>query len=291
MSTIQPRFVVTGATGQLGQLVVAALARRTDPASIVAAVRDPARAAGLFPAGVTIHEADYDRSETLDAAFAGAERVLLISSNAVSARLPQHRNAIEAARRAGVARLLYTSVLHADGSKLGLAEEHRQTEALIAESGLSHTLLRNGWYTENYAASIPAALQHGALIGAARDGEISGAARIDYAEAAAAALLDDTAADRVIHELAGDRAFTLAQFAAELSRQAGREIAYVDLPQAEFRSALIQAGLPDGFADLLSDSDAAAADGALHDASGELSQLIGRPTTSFGETIRAALKG
>ncbi|MEW5687231.1 MAG: NAD(P)H-binding protein [Pseudomonadota bacterium] len=285
----QPRLVVTGANGQLGQLVVAALARRTDPASIVAAVRDPARAATLLPAGVVIREADYDRPETLDAAFAGTDQVLLISSNAVGARLPQHRNAIEAAQRAGVGRLLYTSVLHADRSKLGLADEHRQTEALIADSGLAHTLLRNGWYTENYAASIPGALQHGAFIGAAREGKISGAARADYAEAAAVALLAQTGATRVIHELAGDAAFTLADFAAELSRQAGRQIPYADLTPADFEAALLQAGLPAPFAALLADSDAAAADGALHDDGGELSRLIGRPTTPFATTIAAAL--
>ncbi|PZQ60253.1 MAG: NAD(P)-dependent oxidoreductase [Phenylobacterium zucineum] len=287
----QPRFVVTGASGQLGQLVIEALARKAGPETIIAAVRDPARAAAALPAGVVIREADYDRPATLDAAFAGAEQVLLISSNAIGARLAQHRNAIDAARRAGAARILYTSVLHADRSKLGLAEEHRQTEALIADSGLAHTLLRNGWYIENYAASIPGALQHGAFIGAARNGRISGAARIDYAEAAAAALLAEDAAERVVHELAGEKAFTLAEFAAELSRQAGRQIPYADLTPADFEAALLQAGLPAPFAALLADSDAAAADGALHDDGGELSRLIGRPTTPFGETIAAALKG
>lgn len=287
----QPRFVVTGASGQLGQLVIEALARKAGPETIVAAVRDPARAAAALPAGVVIREADYDRPATLDAAFAGAEQVLLISSNAIGARLAQHRNAIDAAKRAGAARILYTSVLHADRSKLGLAEEHRQTEALIADSGLAHTLLRNGWYIENYAASIPGALQHGAFIGAARNGRISGAARIDYAEAAAAALLAEDAAERVVHELAGEKAFTLAEFAAELSRQAGRQIPYADLTPADFEAALLQAGLPAPFAALLANSDAAAADGALHDDGGELSRLIGRPTTPFGETIAAALKG
>lgn len=287
--TTTPRFFVTAAAGQLGRLAVAALAQRVGPAGVAAVVRDPARAAGLLPEGVAIRAGDYDRPETLDAAFAGAERVLLISSNAVGARVPQHRNAIDAAKRAGVARIAYTSVLHADTSALGLAEDHRQTEALIVGSGLPHSLLRNGWYSENYTAAIPAALAHGALIGSAGDGLISSAARIDYAEAAAVALIGDNA-PRVIHELAGDAAYTLADFAAELSKQAGRDIPYANLPEAEYRAALIGAGLPEPIAGLLANSDAAAAKGALFDDGGELGRLIGRPTTPLAASIAEALK-
>lgn len=285
-----PRFFVTGASGQLGRLVVAALAERAGPDAVAAIVRDPARAAGLFPEGVTVREGDYDQPETLAAAFAGAERLLLISSNAIGNRVAQHRNAIEAAKRAGVARIAYTSVLHADASTLGLAEEHRATEALVEASGIPFTLLRNGWYTENYAAAIPAALAHDALIGSAGEGRISSAARRDYADAAAVALLEDTG-ERVVHELAGDGSYTLAEFAAEISRQAGKAIPYIDLPEAEYRAALIGAGLPEPMAALLADSDAAAAQGALFDASGALARLIGRPTTPFAATIGETLAG
>ncbi|WCM27477.1 SDR family oxidoreductase [Sphingomonas sp. QA11] len=288
MSTT-PRFFVTGASGQLGRHVVAALAERAGPAAVAAIVRDPARAARLFPEGVAIREGDYDRPETLDAALAGAARVLLISSNALGARVAQHGKVIDAARRAGVERIAYTSVLHADVSALGLAEEHRRTEALVAASGLPFTLLRNGWYTENYTASIPSALQHGALIGSAGNGRISSAARADYAVAAAAALIDDTG-PRVVHELAGDTSYTLAGFAAELSRQAGRTIPYVDMPEADYRAALLGAGLPEGLAALLADSDSAAAHDALFDESHELARLIGRPTTPLAETIAEALR-
>ncbi|MFG1465425.1 NAD(P)H-binding protein [Xanthobacter sp. DSM 24535] len=284
-----PKYVVTGASGQLGRLVVADLATRVGAASVAAMVRDPARSAALFPEGVEVRQGDYDRPEALDAAFSGAERVLLISSNAIGARVAQHRKAIEAAKRARVARIAYTSVLHADTSTLGLAEEHRQTEALLVASGLAVTLLRNGWYTENYSASIPSALQHGAFLGSAGAGRISGAARADYAEAAALALIDDTA-DRVVHELAGDDAYTLAQFAAELSRQAGREIPYVDMPEAQYRAVLVSAGLPENLAALLADADAAAAGDALFDQSHVLSKLIGRPTTPFASVIADALK-
>jgi len=287
----KPRFAVTAASGQLGRLAVAALARRVGPEAVVAIVRDPVRAAGLFPADVTVRHGDYDRPETLEAAFAGVDRVLLISSNALGARVAQHRNAINAAKNAGVARIAYTSVLRTDSLQLDLAEEHRRTEALIAASGLAHTLLRNGWYTENYTASISPALQHGAFIGSARDGRISSAARIDYAEAAAIALTDDAAPARVLLELAGDQSFTLAEFAAELSRQAGREIPYVDLPEADYRAALAGAGLPEPLPGLLSACDAAAAKGALFDEGQQLSRLIGRATTPFAVTIAEALKG
>ena len=171
-------IVITGANGQLGRLVVQQLLQcGVAPGQIVAAVRSPAKAADLAALGLQLREADYNRPETLDSAFAGATQLLLISSSEVGQRLPQHRAVVEAARRAGVAHLAYTSLLHADRSPLGLAAEHVATEALIAASGLPHTLLRNGWYTENYLASVPAALQHGAFIGSAGEGRIASAAR------------------------------------------------------------------------------------------------------------------
>lgn len=281
-------YGVTGAAGQLGRRVVAALARRAPPASIVALVRDPAAAAGLFPEGVVVRQADYEQPATLEAAFAGIDRLLLISSNAVGQRMGQHRNVVEAAVAARVGRLAYTSLLRADTSPLGLADEHRATETVIAASGLDYTLLRNGWYTENYLAAVPSALQHGALIGAAGDGRIAGATRADYAEAAAAALVGDVGA-AVLLELAGDEAWTLHDFAAELSRQTGRTIPYVDMPEAGYREALVGAGVPEPFAALLANSDAGAARDGLFDSSRTLSRLIGRPTTSLATAMAAAL--
>ena len=285
-----PLYAVTGASGQLGQLVVAALAARVGAAAVVAIVRDPAKAAGLFPAGVVVRKGDYDQPQELLTAFDGIDRLLLISSNAIGARLPQHRNVITAAKQAGVSRIAYTSLLRADSSPLGLANEHRQTEAALAESGLAYSLLRNGWYTENYAASIPPALAHGAFIGSAKDGRIASAARADYAEAAAAALIGDQE-PRIVHELAGDFTYSLAEFAAELSRQSGKTVPYVDMPEADYRGALLGAGLPEGLAALLADSDAGAAKGALNDESHTLSRLIGRSTTPFATTIAEALRG
>ncbi len=283
-------IVVTGASGQLGRLVIQSLLRRQVPASqIVAAVRTPAKAADLAALGVQVRAADYTQPDTLDAALAGAEKVLLISSNEVGQRAPQHQNVIDAARRAGVNLLAYTSLLRADTSPLGLAAEHVATEEALKASGVPHVLLRNGWYTENYLASVAPALQHGAFIGSAGEGRIASAARADYAEAAAAALTLPDQAGRV-HELAGDSAYTLAELAAELSRQSGKTVPYVNLPEADYAAALVGAGLPEGFAALLADSDVGASRGALFDDSHQLSTLIGRATTPLAELMAVALK-
>jgi NAD(P)H dehydrogenase (quinone) len=286
-------IVITGANGQLGRLVIQQLLQRgVAPGQIVAAVRSPAKAADLAALGLQLREADYNRPETLDSAFAGATQLLLISSSEVGQRLPQHRAVIEAARRAGVAHLAYTSLLHADRSPLGLAAEHVATEALIAASGLPHTLLRNGWYTENYLASVPVALQHGAFIGSAGEGRIASATRADYAAAAAAVLTQpapSTAFARTVLELAGDGSYTLGELAAEISRRTGRSIPYVDLPQANFAAALKGAGLPGPLADLLADSDVGAAQGGLFDDGRQLSALIGRPTEPMAESLARVL--
>lgn len=281
-------IVVTGANGQLGQLVIQSLLRSVPASQIVAAVRQPAKAGALAALGVQVREADYNRPDTLDAAFAGADKVLLISSSEVGQRLPQHQNVIDAAVRAGVKLLAYTSLLKADTSPLGLAAEHLATERALKASGLPHVLLRNGWYTENYLASVPAALAHGALIGSAGEGRIASAARADYADAAEAVLTQADQAGKV-YELAGDSAYTLAELAAELSQATGKTIPYVNLPEADFKGALLQAGLPAPIAELLANSDAGAAQGGLYDGSGQLGRLIGRPTAALATQLRASL--
>ena len=290
-----PRFLVTGATGQLGALVIEALLKTTPAAEIAGMVRQgkdgaEARAGRLREQGVETRSADYDDLNSLKSAFAGVERLLFISSSAMDGRVPQHHNVVEAAKAAGVSLIAYTSVLHADRSPLGLAEDHRQTEALLAASGLPCVLLRNSWYTENYMASLPAALAHDALLGAAGEGRIASAARADYAAAAAAVLVSKEHQAGWTYELAGDEAYTLAELAAEVSRQTGREIAYKNMPEAEFKAALVGAGLPPSLAALLSDSDEGAAKGALFDDSGDLSRLIGRPTMPLAESVRQALQ-
>lgn len=283
-------YAVTGATGQLGRLVIDALLKRVAPGEIVAAVRNPAKAADLAALGIVVREADYNRPETLAAAFAGVRKALLVSSSEMGQRVSQHAAVISAAKTAGVALLAYTSVLRADTSPLALAADHRETESLLKASGVPYAVLRNGWYTENYTASIPPALQHGVLIGSAAEGRISSAARADYAQAAAEVLLaDDPQAGR-IYELAGDDSYTLAEFAAEISRQTGKPLPYQNLPEAAYAQALIGAGLPEPFAALIAQSDAAAAEGGLFDDGKALSRLIGRPTTPYADVIATALK-
>ncbi|WP_172201953.1 SDR family oxidoreductase [Niveibacterium sp. COAC-50] len=283
-------IVVTGASGQLGRLVInSLLARKVPAAQIVAAVRNPARAADLAALGVQVRAADYTQPATLDAAFKGADQVLLVSSSEVGQRFPQHKNVIDAAKRGGVKLLAYTSLLHADSSPLGLRDEHFATEQYLLEVGLPHVVLRNGWYTENYLASIPPAVQHGAYIGSAGEGRIASAARADYADAAAVVLTTPDQAGKV-YELAGDESYTLAEFAAELSRQTGKQIPYINMAEAEFKGALLGAGLPEPIAALLADSDTGASKGGLFDDSHTLSTLIGRPTASLAALMQAALK-
>jgi len=282
-------IAITGATGQLGRLVIEQLLKSVPASQIIAVVRSPEKAKDLAELGVEIRRGDYSQPDTLPAAFAGVEKLLLISSSEIGQRIAQHSAAIAAAKAANVKLLAYTSLLHADSSPLGLAVEHVATENALRDSGLPVVVLRNGWYTENYAASIAPALAHNAFIGSVGEGRISSAARVDYAAAAAAVLQLDNQAGKV-YELAGDDSYSLAEFSAEIARQSGKKVDYVNLPQAEFAKALVGAGLPEGFAQLLADSDAGAEKGGLFDDSHQLRQLIGHATTPYAEVIKASLK-
>lgn len=282
-------IAITGATGRLGRLTVQALLRRgVAPADIVAAARSPAKAGDLQALGVQVREADYDRPDTLRTAFTGVDRLLLISSTEVEGRLPRHRAVIDAATAADVSLLGYTSMLHADTSPARLAVEHRETEAAIRAAGVPAVLLRNGWYLENHLAGLPAALEHGAIPGAAGNGRFSSAAIADYGEAAAAALIADDQQGRT-YELAADETFDMAEFAAEASKRSGRDIAYNDLPASAYAELLTGAGLPADFAALVADADVAASRGALFDDSRTLSRLIGRPTKPWRAMVDDAV--
>lgn len=280
--------IVTGATGQLGRLVIEALLQKLPASEIAAVVRDPNKAADLAARGIEIRQADYDQPASLAAAFKQGEKLLLISANEVGRRVPQHQAVIDAAKRAGVSLLAYTSLLRADTNPLPLAAEHKETERLIKASGLPAVVLRNGWYTENYLAGVPTALQYGVVLGSAGEGRIASAARADYAAAAAAVLTQDDQAGRV-YELAGDEAYTLAELAGEITRQSGKTVAYQNMPEADFKAALLGAGLPDFLASLLAESDVGASKGGLYDDGRQLSRLIGRPTTPLADMVKAAL--
>jgi len=282
-------IVVTGATGNLGRLVIAALLKKVPAPSIVAAMRNAEKARNIAALGVKVRYADYNEPLTWDDILNGADKVLLISSSEVGQRARQHRSVIDAAKRAGVKLLAYTSVLRADTSPLGLAAEHKETEAMIRASGIPFTLLRNSWYTENYTAGISGILAQGAMYGCAGEGRVASASRVDYAEAAAAVLTADSQAG-LVYELAGDTAYTRAELAAEISRQSGKNIGYVNLPEAEYRNVLVKAGLPEPVAALLADSDTGVSKGALFDDGHQLNKLIGRPTTSLATVVAAAMK-
>ena len=282
-------LVVTGASGNLGRLVVTELLDRgTAPDQIVATARVPERLADLAALGVDVRRADYTDPQSLKDAFAGAERVMLVSSSEVGSRVEQHSNVIDAAAEAGVELLAYTSVLRADTSPLLLAAEHAATETLIVDSGLPYTFLRNSWYLENYTEQIAVALQNNAILGSAGTGKVSAASRADYAAAAAVVLTQD-GPHQDVYELAGDTAFTLGEYAARLAELSGQEVAYVDQPAAEYQAFLESVGVTAPFAAVLADSDHGLARGDLFDDSGTLSALIGRPTTGLDEAIRGAL--
>ncbi|WP_432699239.1 SDR family oxidoreductase [Kluyvera cryocrescens] len=281
-------IAITGATGQLGQHVVANLLNTTAASQLVAVVRNPAKAEALSQQGVNVRQADYGDEAALTKALQGVNKLLIISSSEVGQRAPQHRNIIRAAAAAGVKFIAYTSLLHADTSPLGLAEEHVATEKMLADSGIPYALLRNGWYTENYLASAPPALEHGVFIGAAGEGKIASATRADYAAAAARVMSEEGHAGKV-YELAGDNGWTLSELAAELAKQSGKKVVYQNLSEADFAAALKSVGLPDGLADMLADSDVGASKGGLFDDSHTLSQLIGRPTTALADSVKSIL--
>ena len=277
-------IAVTGATGHLGRLVVDKLKAKAAEA-IVALVRSPTNAGAL---GVAVREADYAKPATLKLALAGVDVLLFISSSEIRERATQHHNVIEAAKAADVKRIVYTSLLHADVSPMSLGVEHRATEAELKAAGIPHTVLRNGWYTENHTGSIGGALAGGAVIGSAGNGKFSCATRADYAEAAVTALVG-TGHDGKTYELAGDHAYSLSDFAAEISRQTGTTIPYKNLPVHEYATALVGFGLPEAIAKAVASWDADASDGALFDNGRQLSALIGRPTTPLSTTVAEAL--
>lgn len=274
-------IVVTGATGQLGRFVVSGL--REKGAQVVAGARNTA-----VDLGVEVREANYDRPETLDAALAGAEKVLLISGNEPGKRVPQHTAVIDAAVRAGVQHLVYTSAPHADTTELVLAPEHKATEEAIRASGLPFTFLRNGWYHENYQDNIIQAAKTGEVVGAAGNARVASAARKDFADAAVAVLTSEGHENKV-YELSGDVAWTFPEFAEEIADVAGKPVEYRDLSLEDYEKSLVAAGLPPETAGFVTALEGNIAAGVLAETSGDLSRLIGRPTTPLRATIKSVL--
>lgn len=276
---------ITGATGHLGRFTVAHLKEKTAAENIVALVRTPAKAADL---GIEARPFDYTKPEGLVEPLKGIDALLLISGNEIGQREIQHKNVINAAKEAGVQWILYTSLLHADTSSLSLAPEHVATEEAIKVSGIPYTILRNGWYTENYAASVPGAVKAGALVGSAGDGKISSAAREDFAEAAAVILTTEGHQGKV-YELSGDESYTLTDLAAEISKQTGKNIPYHNLSEADYTAVLVKAGFPAPLAAAFAGWDVAASKGDLYDDGKVLSKILGHPTTPLSEVVKRTL--
>jgi len=279
------KIAVTGATGQLGQFVVENLKTKTAKENIIALVRTPSKAKDL---GVEVREFDYSQTASQVNSLKGIDTMLLISSNEIGQRAVQHRNVINSAKEAGVKWIVYTSLLHADTSTLSLASEHLETEKALKESGIPYTILRNGWYTENYTGSIPGAIAGGAFLGSAGDGKICSASRADFAEAAAVILTTNDHQGKT-YELAGDKDYTLTDLAKELSHQTGKNIPYQNLPELEYANILKSFGVTEGYAYAIAGWDVSVSKGDLFDDSLQLSKLIGRTTTPLSKTIADAL--
>ncbi|MEO0062709.1 MAG: Quinone oxidoreductase 2 [Pseudomonadota bacterium] len=282
-------YGVTGANGKLGRLALDELLHKVDAGSIVAFARDPASLADFAAKGVTVRQADYDAPESLPAALAGIDRLLLISASTLGERPRQHGNVIDAAKAAGVGFIVYTSILRANDTPIRLGGEHKASEEKLAASGIGHALMRNGWYNENYVGNLAYQVETGVITGAQGDGRISSASRADLAAAAIKLLIDGKPGE--VYNLAGDDSWTMAEFAAELSRQTGKPVRYEDMAEDAFAASLIAAGLPAHYAPVFANSAHATSLGALHDDSGTLGKLIGRKTTPIAETIRQALQG
>lgn len=283
------KIAITGATGSLGQLVIQSLLQYTTAANIVALVRNEAKAADLKTKGIEVRYFDYDAPESLLPALKGIDRLLLISANEVGRRTPQHKAVIDAAQQANVPYIAYTSLLHADTSPLGLAQEHRETESLIQASGMKYTFLRNNWYSENHLATLAQIIEMGTLYGAAGEGRISSAARADYAEAAAKVLTSE-GHDHKIYELAGSSSFSLAELAQDIAEVSGKSIVYQNLTAEDYTQALIHAGLPTGLVNVLVDADVQTEKGAMFNDSQDLERLIGRKTTAIKDQLESILK-
>ncbi|MBT2566758.1 SDR family oxidoreductase [Arthrobacter sp. ISL-85] len=282
-------IVVTGATGQLGRHVIEALLERgVQAGDIVAAGRSVDKLADFAARGVRVQPMDYADAGSVATALKGATRVLLISGSEVGRRVDQHHTVIDAAKAEGVELLAYTSIANADTTGMKLADEHKATEELLRESGVPFVLLRNGWYLENYTEQLPGTLAQGAVAGSAGEGKVSGASRGDYAHAAAAVLVAEGQAGKV-YELGGDEAFSMAELVAEISAAAGKTISYNDLSAEEYAGLLASVGVPEAFAEILADSDLGIARGDLLVSTGDLQRLIGRPTTTLGQAVRAAV--
>ncbi|MFJ3804321.1 SDR family oxidoreductase [Streptomyces sp. NPDC090088] len=281
-------LVVTGATGQLGRLVVEDLLERgVTPADITATGRDLARLEPLAERGVRTAVLDYDAPEASADILTGADVLLLVSSTETGPkRVRQHSAVIEVAKDSGTGRIVYTSAPHADIAKLVPAPDHKATEEFLRASGVSYTITRINWYTENYAYTFEQSKTSGEVLSSAGAGRVASAPRADYAAGIAAVMLDPATTGKTL-ELSGDVAWAFDDLAAVFTEVLGRPVAVRQLDREAHLSVLKEAGFDDTMAAALAELDANIRDGALADATSTLRALIGRPTQSLLQTVRS----
>jgi NAD(P)H dehydrogenase (quinone) len=272
-------ILITGATGHLGTLVIDSLLAKGVPAE---QIRAGARRPQLVTAVPAVH-LDYEDPSSVAAAMEGVERVLLISASVPGNRAALHKTVIDAAAAAGVKQLVYTSAPAATTSALILAPEHKATEELIAASGVPATILRNGWYTENYLSTLEQA-KNGEIVTSAGEGQVSSASRKDYADAAAT-VLTELGHEGKLYELSGDTAWNFDEFAAVASGILGTPVVHRSVSPDEHAALLAGFGLDEGTVAFLVGLDGNIRDGLLGHTPGDLSRLIGRPTTPLAEGL------
>jgi NAD(P)H dehydrogenase (quinone) len=278
-------IIVTAAAGHLGGLIVESLLERgADPGSVVATARDTATLRSFADRGVRTARLDYAAPETVGEVVLAGDVLVLISGPNPGGRVALHAGVIDAAKAAGVARIVYTSAPAATTTALILAPDHKGTEEHLTASGVPATMLRNGWYTENYASQVALGREHGEIVAAVGHGRVASASRRDYAEAAAVAALDDTFAGRVL-ELSGDVAWGFDELAAAISRIVGRPVTYRALEPEAYAEYLKANGADDATAGFRVALDGNIRDGLLAVTTGDLAATIGRPTTPFEETL------
>jgi NAD(P)H dehydrogenase (quinone) len=283
------KFAVTGATGHLGQLVVTGLLKKLSPQDVVAVVRNMAKAAGIVQQGARVQVADYGNPDALERAFAGVEKVLLISSSEVGRRIAQHRNVIDAAKIAGVKHIVYTSAPKATTTDLIVAPEHKTTEEYLYQSGIPYTIMRNNWYTENYLPQVEVARKTGAIVSAAAKGRVASASRSDYAAGAIAVLLGQ-GHDGKVYELGGDYAWDYEELAKTIGEIIQKPVAYRPVDPRTLVGILKEAGQDEGIAGFIAALDGNIAAGLLAEVTGQLSTLIGRSTKPLKEGLMDALR-
>ncbi|MGG1679883.1 SDR family oxidoreductase [Neobacillus sp. NRS-1170] len=284
------KMLVTGATGKLGTKVVETLLKTVPASHLAVSVRNPEKAAELQARGVEVRQGDFDRPETLDSAFAGIDRLLLISADGDNeTRIRQHTDAVAAAERAGVKFIAYTSLANASETTMFLAPPHVATEAAILKTGIPFSFLRNNWYLENEIPSIQGVLAGAPWVTSAGSGKVGWALQQDYAEAAAAVLAGD-GHENTIYELSG-KPVSQEELVSALSTVLGKEIPVQQVDDATYADIMKGAGLPDFLIPFLVGIQKGIRDGALEIESNDFEKLLGRPAISINEALTRIVNG